>query len=72
MSESVKKGKFVTEVFFQIMLNEVLNICEKSADVKANVKQNEIKLKELVAVSSYAVSIFIKSTPSKLEIQCKK
>ena len=54
------------------MLNEVLNICEKSADVKANVKQNEIKLKELVAVSSYAVSIFIKSTPSKLEIQCKK
>ena len=26
LSESVKKGKFV---FFQIMLNEVLKICEK-------------------------------------------
>ena len=28
-SESVKKGKFMTEIFFQIMLNEVLKIYEK-------------------------------------------
>ena len=37
--------------FFQIMLNEVLKICEKmiSDDVKANIKQHEIK--DLLAVS---------------------
>ena len=28
LSESVKKGKFVTKILFQ-MLNEVLKICEK-------------------------------------------
>ena len=27
-SDSVKKGKFVKKPFFQIMLNEVLKICE--------------------------------------------
>ena len=51
LSESVKKGKFVTKIFFQIMLNEILKSHMKmiSADVKANVKQYEIKY--LVAVS---------------------
>ena len=29
LSDSVKKGKFVTKYFFQIMMNEVLKICEK-------------------------------------------
>ena len=29
LSGSAKKGKFVTKFFFQIMLNEVLKICEK-------------------------------------------
>ena len=31
LSESVKKGKFVTKIFFffHVMLNEVLKICEK-------------------------------------------
>ena len=29
LNETVKKGKLVTEIFFQIMLNEVLTICEK-------------------------------------------
>ena len=28
-SESVKKGTFVTKIFFQTMLNEVLKTCEK-------------------------------------------
>ena len=28
-SKSVKKGKFVTKIFFQIMLNEVLKSCGK-------------------------------------------
>ena len=28
LSESVKKGKFMTKIFFQIMLNEVLKICK--------------------------------------------
>ena len=27
--ESVKTGKFITKIFFQIMLNEVVKICEK-------------------------------------------
>ena len=38
LREFVKKGKFVTKkFFFQIMLNEVLKVCEMiSADVKAN------------------------------------
>ena len=29
LSESVKKGKFVTKFFCQIMMDEVLIICEK-------------------------------------------
>ena len=29
LSESVKKGKFVTKIFFQIMLNEALKSCRK-------------------------------------------
>ena len=29
LSESIKKGKFVTKIFFHIMLNEVLKICGK-------------------------------------------
>ena len=29
LSESVKKWKFTLKIFFQIMLNEVLKICEK-------------------------------------------
>ena len=29
LSESFEKGKFVTKIFFQIMLNEVLKTCEK-------------------------------------------
>ena len=28
-SESVKKGRFVTKIFFKIILNEILKICEK-------------------------------------------
>ena len=28
-SESVKKGKFVTKIFFQVTLNDVLKSCEK-------------------------------------------
>ena len=27
--ESIKKGKIVTKILFQIMLNEVLKICKK-------------------------------------------
>ena len=51
MGESVKKGKFMTEIFFQKMLNEVLKSCKKMmfTDVKADVKQQEVK--EPVAVS---------------------
>ena len=51
------------------MSNEVLKICEKliSADVKANIKQQEIKV--LVAVS---YKFLCEEVPSKLEIQCKK
>ena len=45
LGESVKKRKFVIKIFFQIMLNEVLI----SGDVKADVKEREIK--ELLAVS---------------------
>ena len=30
LSESVKKGKFVTKIFFQIILNEILKICVKN------------------------------------------
>ena len=44
--EYVKKTKFVIKIFFQIMLNEVLKSWKKwytSADVKANVKQQETK-----------------------------
>ena len=29
VSESVKKGNFMTKIFFQIMLNEVIKRCEK-------------------------------------------
>ena len=29
LSESVKKEKFVMKIFFQLMLNEVLNSCKK-------------------------------------------
>ena len=51
MGGSVKKEKFVSKIFFQILLNEVVKKLLKviSADVKADVKQQEIK--ELVAVS---------------------
>ena len=55
-----EKGKFVTKIFFQIVLNKVLKSCKEmiSADKKTDVKLQEIK--ELVAISF-----------SKLEIQCK-
>ena len=48
--ESVKKGKFVTKIFFQIVLNEVLKVIKKmlSAHIKTDEKQ---KIKELVAAS---------------------
>ena len=48
LSESVQKGKFVTIIFFWDN-DEVLIICEKnmSADIKANIKKQEIK--DLVA-----------------------
>ena len=40
MNETIKKGKFVTKIFFHIMLNEVLKMYENtemtSVDVKAN------------------------------------
>ena len=51
MDESVKTGKSVAKTFFQKILNEVLKSFQEmiSADVKAVVKQREIK--ELVAVS---------------------
>ena len=29
LSESIKEGKFVTKIFFHIMLNEILKYCEK-------------------------------------------
>ena len=29
LSESVKKGKFVTKIFFQIVLNKFLKTCDK-------------------------------------------
>ena len=29
LSESVKKGRFVTKIFLKIILNEILKICEK-------------------------------------------
>ena len=45
LGESIKKGKFVIKIFFQIMLNEVFI----SGDVKADVKEHETK--ELLAVS---------------------
>ena len=52
LSESVKKRKCITKIFFQ-MLSEALKISEKwymiSADLKSNIKQQEIK--DLVAAS---------------------
>ena len=52
-SESANKGKFVTKIFFQIRLNEVLKKLQNitSADVKADVKDHEIK--EMLAVSKF-------------------
>ena len=54
------------KIFFQIILDEVPKTCNKiiSADVKPDVKQQEIK--ELVVVFSNFLYV-----PSKLEIQCK-
>ena len=67
LNESDKKGKFMTKIFFQIMLNKLLKCCKNiSADVKVEVKQQEIK--ELVAVN-YS---FLQEVSSKLEIQYKK
>ena len=45
VSESIKNGKFVTTIFFQIMLNEVLKNCKKmiSVVIKTDVKQQELK-----------------------------
>ena len=50
LSESIKKGKFRTKIFFfQIILDEVEKICGKwYLDVKANIKQ---EIKDLVVVS---------------------
>ena len=66
LGESVEKGKFVMKIFVQ-MLNEVIESSKKliSANVKADVKQQEIK--ELVAVSFD----FSLKVSSKLEIPCK-
>ena len=50
LGESVKKGKFVMKMFFQIMLNKILkNSKNDICWCKADVKQPETK--ELVAVS---------------------
>ena len=51
MGESVEKGKLLTEIFFQKMLEEVLKSWKKmvSADLKTDVKQQ--KIQELVSVS---------------------
>ena len=45
LGESVKKGKFMTKIFFRIMLNEVKKGWKKmkSADVKAHLKQEDKK-----------------------------
>ena len=60
--ESIKKIKSVTKIFRK-MLNEVLKSCKIiSADVKADVKQQEMQ--EIVAVF-----VFFIGAPSKLEIQ---
>ena len=50
MDESVKKGKFVTKIFFQVIIAQVLKSGKKmiSADVKAYVKQ---EIKELIVTS---------------------
>ena len=50
LDEFVKKRKFVTKIFFQKMLNEVLKCFLKmiSADIKSDEKGQEIKA--LVAV----------------------
>ena len=50
LDEFVKKRKFVTKIFFQKMLNEVLKCFFKmiSADIKSDAKEQEIKA--LVAV----------------------
>ena len=50
MDESVKKGKFVTKIFFQVIIAQVLKRGKKmiSADVKAYVKQ---EIKELIVIS---------------------
>ena len=45
-SESVNKGRFGTKIFLQIMLSEVLKICQQWCqlnDVKTSIKQQEIK-----------------------------
>ena len=41
LNKSVKKGKKVTKILFQVMLNNVLRSCKKIiyVDVKAKVKQ---------------------------------
>ena len=50
LNESDKKGKFMTKIFFQIMLNKLLKCCKKYICwCKAEVKQQEIK--ELGAVN---------------------
>ena len=50
LDESVKKGKFVTKIFFQVIIAQVLKSGKKmiSADVKAYVKQ---EIKELIVTS---------------------
>ena len=50
LDEFVKKRKFLTKIFFQKMLNEVLKCFLKmiSADIKSDEKEQEIKA--LVAV----------------------
>ena len=56
-SKLVKKGKFVTKIFFQIILNEVLKIC--TADVKTNkMKRNRNKRS-----SGFVLQILIRNTP---------
>ena len=43
LSESAIKGKFVTKIFFQKILNVLISCKHGTADVKADVKQEKIK-----------------------------
>ena len=68
LSQSVKKGKFVTKIFFQILLNEVLKVLEKwYADIKTNKNNNKKK-----KIWWLYLTNFYKKVASKLELQHKK